>query len=150
MQKRGYHFSFKIFCLTVPKNFVREQFGVSDNFGYRNFFCVRRGISRFSLEIFLSHSTEKTRGGTLQCFRKFRVSKNFMHKKGISLFSVETLSHSANKIRGGTLQSFRKFRVSKNFMHMKGISQFFVEIFCLTVPKNSWGNPSRKFWYRKF
>ena len=26
-------FSFKFFCLTVPKNFVGEQLGVSENFG---------------------------------------------------------------------------------------------------------------------
>ena len=26
-------FSFKIFCLTVPKNFVGEHFGVSENVG---------------------------------------------------------------------------------------------------------------------
>ena len=33
-----YHdFSLKIFCLTVPKNFVGEPFGVSESFGYRNF-----------------------------------------------------------------------------------------------------------------
>ena len=199
MKKRGCHdFSFKIFCLTVSKNFVDEQFGVSENFGYRKNFLHEKGISRFSVENFLSHSTEKLRRRTLLCFRKIlvskifmhrreaswfcrnffvsqdrkislrgpfcvseifwyeknfldeiggitffrrkffvsqgkknswgnasmfqniRVSKNFMHKKGISLFSVENImSHSTEKIRRGTL-CFKKIRVSKIFMHERG------------------------------
>ena len=41
-----------------------------------------RGISRFSIENLLSHSTEKFRRGTLLCFTKFLVSKKFMDKRG--------------------------------------------------------------------
>ena len=53
-----------------------------------------------------------------------------MHKKGISLNSVEKfLSHSTEKFRWGTLRCFRKFRVSQNFMHKKGISLNSVEKF---------------------
>ena len=38
---RGYHISqSKTFCHTVPKNFVGEHFGVSENFGYRNILCI--------------------------------------------------------------------------------------------------------------
>ena len=59
-------------------------------------------------------STEKFRWGTLRCFRKFRVSKNFMHKKGTSLFSVEIfLSHSAERFRG------EPFCASENFWYGK-------------------------------
>ena len=66
------------------------------------------GVSSSSVEIFLSHSTEKFRWGTLRCFRKFRVSQIFMHKKGISLNSVEKISsHSADKLRSRALV-FRK------------------------------------------
>ena len=66
MQKREYHdFSVKIFCLTVPKNFVREHFGVSENFGYRQFLCIIElgggGVSRFFVENFLSHSNKEFR-----------------------------------------------------------------------------------------
>ena len=114
------HFSFKIFCLTVSKNFVGEHFGVSENFGYRK--CIREGggVSRFSVENFLSHSTEKFRWETLRCFRKTRVSQNFMHKKGISLNSVENfLSHSADKIRR-TLLCFERILVSKIFKQRRG------------------------------
>ena len=47
-------FSFKIFCLTEPKNFVGEHFGVSENFGYRKILCFR-GLChdfRFSVDFF--------------------------------------------------------------------------------------------------
>ena len=78
----------------------------------------------------LSHSTKRIRCGTVRCFRKFRVSQNFMHKKGISLNSVENfLSHSAENLRKETRLCFRKFRVSKNFMPKRGISRFSIENF---------------------
>ena len=48
----------------------------------------RAGIT-FSVKNFLSHSTKKFRRGNRLCFRKFGVSKNFMHKKGVSLNSDE-------------------------------------------------------------
>ena len=55
---KGYHyFALKNFRLTVPKNFVEEPVCVSENFGYRKTLCLRRGISRFSIENLLSHST---------------------------------------------------------------------------------------------
>ena len=123
MQKSGYHdFSFKIFCLTVPKNFVGEHFGVSENFGYQKILCIReRGGYHVSLWKTLCHSTEEFRWGTLQCFRKFRVSQNFMHKKGISLKSVEQfLSHSADKIRRRTLLCFERILVSKFYKQRRG------------------------------
>ena len=41
----------------------------------------KRGISRFSVEIFLSQGTEKIRKGTL-VFQKNSVWKIFMHKSG--------------------------------------------------------------------
>ena len=57
--------SFKIFCLTVPKIFVGEHFGVSENFGLRKILCIREGegVLRFCVEIFLSHSAENFRRG---------------------------------------------------------------------------------------
>ena len=97
MQKRGHHeLSYKIFCLTVPKNFVGEW-----------------------------------------CFRKFRVSQNFMHKKGISLNSVKkSLSHSADKIRTRTLLCFERILVSKSFKQRRGeASRFCRSFFYLTGPK---------------
>ena len=84
MRRKGYHeFSFKSFCPTVPKNFVGGTIRCKENFGYRKVFLHEKEISRFSVEVFLSHSTEKFRGGTiLQYFRKLRVSKIFIHRRG--------------------------------------------------------------------
>ena len=33
----------KTFCHTVPKSFVGEHFGVSENFVYRKILCIRSG-----------------------------------------------------------------------------------------------------------
>ena len=44
MHIRGYNvFPSKIFGLTVPKKFVGEHFGVSENFEYRKILCFREG-----------------------------------------------------------------------------------------------------------
>ena len=146
MQKRGYHdFSFKIFCLTVQKNFVGEHFGVSENFGYRKILCIRErgGATTFLRRKFLSHTTEKIRWGTVRCFRKIRASQTFMHKKGISLNSVEIfLSHSADKIRRRTLLCFVRILVSKIFTQRRGKLHVFLEIFFISQDrKNFAGEP---------
>ena len=52
----------------------------------------KNGISRLSVECFLSQSAEKFRWGTLRYIRKVRLSKNFMPKRVISFFSVEFMS----------------------------------------------------------
>ena len=101
----------------------------------------------------MPHNAEKVLEGTIQCFRKLRVSKDFRHKKGISLFSVETfLYHRAEKFRGWTIQCFRKLRVSKDFRHKQGG----ITILCwknfVSVPKKFAGETScvsESFGYRK-
>ena len=103
-------------------------------------------------QFFLSHSAEKLR--TLQRVQKVGVSENFMHKKGISLFSVEIcLSHSADKIRRRTLLYFRKFLVSKSFMQRRGHHGFFENFPShRTKTKNFEREPfcvSEVFWYGK-
>ena len=45
-------------------------------------------VSGFSVDIFLSHSAEKIRRGTLLCFTEFLVSKNFMEKREGSIRSL--------------------------------------------------------------
>ena len=89
---------------------------------------------RFRL-IFLA-SVAKIFVGTLRCFRSFRVSKNFMHKEGISLNSVEKfLSHSADKIRRRTILCLERLLVSKIFKQRRGeASRFWRKIF-FTGPK---------------
>ena len=115
-EKGGNHvFPSKIFGLTVPKNFVGEDFGVSENFGYRKFLCIReRGGITFLRRKLLSHRTEKLRWGTVRCFRKFRVSQIFMHTKGISLNSLKNFCHTVPIKFAG-----EHFCVSKEFWYRK-------------------------------
>ena len=42
----------------------------------------KRGMSRFSVEIFLSHGTENLRNGPLPCLGKFPLSKKFLGNNG--------------------------------------------------------------------
>ena len=65
-------FPAKTFCLTVPKKFVGEPFRVSLIRVSKNL-MLKRIMSRFSVEFFLSHSTETFRRGPLLCC----VSENF-------------------------------------------------------------------------
>ena len=78
MQKRGYHdFWFKIFCPTVPKNFVGEHFGVSENFGYRKILCIREGWGyHVSPSKTFCHTVPKNFVG-----EHFVVSENFVYRK---------------------------------------------------------------------
>ena len=62
----------KLFCLTVPKNSVAEPFTVAlfpgtDKVGIGG----RGGVSRFSVEIFMSHSAGNFRRGNLYCCINF-------------------------------------------------------------------------------
>ena len=95
----------KIFCVTVPKNFIREQFGVSEKFFYRNFSCIGGGASQFCRKFFVSQDrNEKLCKGTLLFSRKFLVSKKYYGWEGGITFFVENfLSHSAEKFLWGTL-----------------------------------------------
>ena len=80
-------------------------------------------VSRSSVKIVFSHSTESFRRGTFLCFRKkFRVSKNIMPKKGISRFSIEIFSsHSTSKLCNGTLLPFTNTLVTRKFMNRGGV-----------------------------
>ena len=62
-----HHFRSIFFCLTVPKNFVGQPFRVSLFSGIENFHASEGFVTNIC-RIFLSHSAEKFRRGTLQCF----------------------------------------------------------------------------------
>ena len=98
-------------------------------------------MQKTSLENFCL-STEKIRCGTLRCFRKFRVSKNFMHR-GVHQGLLEFFFVSqCQKVSWGTLQCFRKFGVSKNSMYNKGVITIFHRKFLVSqCRKTSRGNP---------
>ena len=96
-----------------------------------------RFMSRFSVENFFSHSTEKLRRGTLLCFTKILVSKTLMDKrgegrKGVSQFSVELvgLTVPKNFVGNPSVLCFRNFPVAKKFMDEQGgVSRFSVKNF---------------------
>ena len=67
-------------CLTVPKNFIGDPFCVSENSWDRNILWIRGMYHEFLSKIFLSHSNDKLRCGTLLCFRESRESKKVMQK----------------------------------------------------------------------
>ena len=70
--------------------------GMEKRFMYRKWREAQISIVSFS-----PHGAKKLRGGTLQCFRKIRLAKCFLHKKGILLLSVETfLCHSTENLEG--------------------------------------------------
>ena len=54
----------KSFFLTVPNEFDEKPLCVSESFGYRKFFMPVTGLSRFSMETFLSDNAENYRKGT--------------------------------------------------------------------------------------
>ena len=143
--RREYHdFLSKIFCLTVPKNFVGETFSVSLISGIERF-CASESYATIFCRNFFCLSAEKFRRGTfLICVsEKIWYRKKIMDKRGggreegVSPFSVENFwSHSAKIFRGHPLQCFRKLGVSKNFMHNRGYHVFPSNNDGLTVPKN--------------
>ena len=109
-------------------------------------------MQKNSFKIFCLNN-KKFRCGTLRCLRKFWLSKNFMHKKGISLFSLEFFCLTVPKNFVG-----EPFCVSKNFWYGKklwlkrGGYHDFPSNICLTVPKKFVGEPfgvSEKLGYRK-
>ena len=133
------------FFVSVPKNIDGEHFGVSENFEYRKILRIReRGVSRFSVENFLSHSTEKFRWGTLLCFERILVSKIFKQRRGeASRFFRKFLSNRTKT------KSFVKepFCFPENFWYRKvlwmkrgGITFFRRKFLVSQCRKNSWAS----------
>ena len=105
-------------------------------------YFMQKGITIFRWKIFVSQY-EKFRRANRMCLRKFRVSKVFMPKRGISRFSIKkNCCLTVPKIlRRGTLLCFRNFLVSKKLMDKRGEGRreyhdFPSKNVCLTVPKN--------------
>ena len=105
-QRGGYQVSSsKTFCRTVPRNFIREHFGVSENFVHRKILCIRRVYYWTPLKNLCL--TDKIPG-----FERILVSKSFKQRRGKLHGFVESffLSHRTQK-------SFARepFCVSENF-----------------------------------
>ena len=74
----------------------------------------------------------------------FWVSKRFLLKWVVSVFSIRFLSHSIEKFRRGNLLCCvsENFMVAKKFLDKKGNHDFASSLFCLTEPKQFVGDPS--------
>ena len=108
-----------------------------ENFSHLGGFCQHFLLKK------TSGSTESFRRGKLLCFRKLRVSKKRIPKRGISRTSMENLlSHSTESFRRGILMCFRKFQVSKkNYVPGCNITIFYRKFVVLLYRKTSWDNP---------
>ena len=113
---------------------------------------MKRGVSRFSVENFWSHSAEKFRG------HPFNASENLGYRKilcilgGITFFRRKFLVSECRKISWACLQCFRKFGVSKNFMHNRGYHNFPSKTFLSHSAEKFRGHPfnnSENLGYRK-
>ncbi len=95
-------FPSKNFCLALPKNFVGESFSASLFSGIKKFYASERGegLSRFSVEVFLSHGAEKFRRGEsfsvslISGIEKFYASESYVT---IFHFLSSFFSHIAEK-----------------------------------------------------
>ena len=104
-------------------------------------YFMQKGITIFRWKNFVSQF-EKFRRGNRLCLTKFRVSKNFMPKRGISRFYTKKYCCLTVPIilRRGTLLCFRKFLVPKKLMDKRGEGRreyhdFPSKNVCLTVPE---------------
>ena len=106
-----------LLCLIVPKNFKGEPFGDSEKFGYRKFLCIRGWYYEFpSKFVCLTVPKQTYCRGTVLCFGKYLVLKNFMNKrKGITISRRILFVLSTETFCRGNLLYFAKLLVSKNF-----------------------------------
>ena len=100
-------FFVEFFCLTVPKNFVAEPFSAlfQKISGSQKFMDKRwgGGVSRFSVEDFLSHSSEKIRRGPFVLSLISGIEKFYASEGYVNFFRRIFLSHCSEKNRRGNL-----------------------------------------------
>ena len=136
-------FPSKVFCLTVPKNFIGQPFRVSLKSGIEKLYASE-GYVTFSVEVFLSHNAEKICRGTLLCCvpENFRQRKSlWIRSSGIIIFRRKFYFSQCRKSLQGnpSVLCFRKFPEAKKFMDkMEGeVTRFSVE--------NFWSHIAEKF-----
>ena len=96
------------------------------------------GVSRFSFEKILSHSTEKFRRVFLSCFISFGYRKGLDKKGGVSRYSVEVFCFTVPKKFVGEPFSVSLILGVEKFYASEGYVRFFdflSKVYCLTVPK---------------
>ena len=115
------------------EKFRRGNLHFSEKIFLSKNFMARKGISRLSLETFLSHTTEEILRGTF-------FSENFWIKKIASdeksRFCRTMVFSQYRKFRRGNLHFSEKIFLSKNFMARKGMSRFSLKNFASQNRKN--------------
>ena len=138
-EKRGLSFITVDFsCLTVPENFVKEQYCVSENFWYRKILCRRGGITTLCGKFFVSEY-RKFRRGILVFQKNCGIKK--LHKMVYHGFVGNGFSHSTEKVRRGSLHFSGNFFYRKSLSVWGGYHDLLPKLFCLTVPKKFLGGP---------
>ena len=108
--KRGVsRFSIENFWSHSAEKFRGHPFNVSENLGYRKILCILGGITFFRRRKFLVSQCRKISWASLQCFRKFGVSKNFMHNRGYHKFPSKIFCLTVPKNRKGNLYCLTNF-----------------------------------------
>ena len=133
-------FPLSFFGITVLTNCVGNPFNLPENFGHRNFLCMRTQNHVLHSNFFVPQYAKISRE-LLLSFRLFGISKTFMH---ITVFLRFILSHSTEKFLEEPSKVSDRFKcqVSKSFMQKNGISRFSVEKFLSRCRKISLGNTS--------
>ena len=85
MKREVSRFSVENFWSHSAEKFRGHPFIVSENLGYRKILCIIGGIRSFRRKFFVSQC-RKILWASLQCLRKFAVSKKFMHTRGYHKF----------------------------------------------------------------
>ena len=139
-QGRALQFSVGFFGLPVLKNFLCNPFNLPENFGNRNFLCMRTE-NHVLQSIFFVPQYAKVSRELLLSFRIFGISKTFMH---ITVFLRFFLSHSTEKFLEEPSKVSERFKcqVFKIFLQKNGISRFSVEKCLSRCRKISLGNHS--------
>ena len=104
--------------------------------------CKRGDITNF-VQNFLSHCTEKLRRRTFLCFKKFLVSKNFMHRRRVSWSSRKFFVSQDRKTSYGVPSVFQKLSSTEKNLWIRdgGITFFSVENFLSQCAKKFRGEP---------
>ena len=100
--------------------------------------CLRTGFHYSTLN-FLSHTANRFRRGTLVFFRKFLLSKNFMHSRvgGITVLAEISCPTVPKDFVRKPFSASKNYWYGKFFMDRRdGVSRFFVKnLLCNSVEK---------------
>ena len=139
-----YHdFLSKMFCLTVPKNSVGESCIVALISGTKKVWKGGGGgVSRCSVEVFLSHTAENFRRGNLYCCINFGPGKFVKEGGKYQDYPSKSFCLTVPKIFVGESSIVAIISGTEKFWKAGGCLYFLSKVFCVTLPKISLGKSS--------